>query len=82
MHDLFLPIKDAPKDGSMLLLLCEFEEGALEDSEELQVTIGFNQLADIGEDIWQIAGWDWCHDCFTTAIAKPIGYLPYPKAAL
>ena len=72
------PADTAPKDGTMLRLLVNYEDGsgALEDADEAW-TIGFNSLENTGEDEWQIAGWNWCHDCFTDGRGKVIGWLPF-----
>lgn len=67
----------APKDGTMLRLLVEPDPEAhtsFEDSENHYETIGFNTLADTGEDEWNFAGWDWSHDCFTTGHGKVVGW--------
>ncbi|MBD1995171.1 hypothetical protein H6G00_00825 [Leptolyngbya sp. FACHB-541] len=58
---------NAPKDGSLLLLRVKVTEDCehrLED-EEIFTTIGFNNLANTGDDKWQLVGWNWCGDCFT-----------------
>jgi hypothetical protein len=51
------------------------------DSREPYETIGFNQMKDTLEDVWQFAGWDWCHDCITEGQGDVIGWLPFENAA-
>lgn len=70
------PAESAPKDGTMLRLHVLFEENAVEDDDGNGITIGFNSLENTGEDIWEIAGWDWSHDKFTAAKGKVMGWLP------
>jgi hypothetical protein len=69
-------MKDAPRDGTMLRLLVEFDEGSFEDSDDPCWTIGFNNLSNTDEDRWQFAGWCWTHDVITEGSGKPIGWLP------
>lgn len=66
----------APKDGTIVRLLVQYEEGSFEDSDEPCPTIGTNSLANTGEDEWQFAGWDWCNDRFTQGHGEPKGWLP------
>lgn len=69
----------APKDGTMLRLLVVPDQGAFtsfEDNLNPYVTIGFNNLADTGEDQWEFAGWDWSQDYFITGRGQVIGWLP------
>ena len=75
-----LPMPIAPKDGSMVRLLVDFTEGNLEDTNEPQWTIGFNNHANTGEDQWQFAGWNWSHDCFTEGSGTPVGWAPFHAA--
>lgn len=75
------PMDTAPKDGSMLRLFCRFDgdssTGAFEDADE-GWTIGTNNLANTGEDVWDIVGWDWMQDTFRQAhTAQPLGWLPF-----
>lgn len=72
-----LPMKSAPKDGTLLRLLVMFEEGPLEDDNTKPIwTIGFNSLNDSGLDLWQFAGWNWTHDCFCEGTGTPVGWFP------
>lgn len=77
------PIATAPKDGTMLRLWVDYTdegENPLEDQHQAW-TIGFNQLADTEEDVWEFAGWSWEQDCFTAGIGKVIGWLPFHPSA-
>lgn len=75
-------MKTAPRDGTFLRLLVQFTEHDLEDHDESHgprpttVTIGFNNLDNTEEDLWQFAGWDWCQDVITEGRGTPIGWLP------
>lgn len=77
----------APKDGTMLHLLIRPGQEDLDaftsfhDSREPYETIGFNQMKDTLEDVWQFAGWDWCHDCITEGHGEVIGWLPFGSQA-
>ena len=74
----FSPMETAPKDGTMLRLLVDYSgDGAnpLEDATQAW-TIGFNNLADTEDDVWQFAGWSWEQDCFTEGHGEVIGWLP------
>jgi hypothetical protein len=72
----------APKDGTMLRLLVEFEHHATEDGEGPQATIGSNTWDNHHDfDKWQFAGWNWEQDCYTQGIGKPVGWLPMLDAA-
>ncbi len=67
----------APKDGTMLRLLVnpdKEEFTAFDDSLTPFETVGFNNLADTGEDRWEFAGWDWQQDCFITGRGEVIGW--------
>lgn len=78
----WLPMETAPKDGTLVRLLVEFENHATEDGEGPQPTIGSNTADNTGEDIgWQFAGWCWTHDCYTQGEGKPVGWLPMLAAA-
>lgn len=73
------PMETAPRDGTIIRLLVEFEDLALEDDTSKPIwTIGGNTSANTGEnpDLWQFAGWCWTHDRFTEGVGKPIGWLP------
>ena len=67
----------APKDGSMLWLLVDYDQGEhpLEDAPQTW-TIGFNNLDNTGDDEWQFAGWNWSQDHFTEGKGTVIGWLP------
>jgi len=78
------PAITAPQDGSMVRLLLDYTEGdgALEDKTQAW-TIGYNTLADTGEDEWIIVGWNWSQDCWCDGRGKIIGWVPFvPEAAI
>lgn len=77
----WMPMDTAPKDGTLLRLLIEFSSHAIEDEEGPLATIGVNQKAHTGEDVWQFVGWDWEQDCFTGGLGNPVGWLPMLAAA-
>ncbi len=66
----------APRDGTMVQLLVEFDENATEDTDGPAPTIGANNFDNDGEDRWQFAGWCWSHDHFTEGKGTPVGWLP------
>lgn len=68
-------IATAPRDGTMLRLLVEFEDHSTEDADQAP-TIGANNFDNDGEDRWQLAGWCWSHDHFTEGKGVPVGWLP------
>lgn len=72
----WLLIETAPKDGTLLRLLVDFERHATEDSAGPTPTIGANGCLNDGEDVWKFAGWDWGCDCFTEGEGVPVGWLP------
>jgi hypothetical protein len=73
----WLPMETAPRDGTLLILLVEFDEHATEDTTEAAPTIGSNNYAHDGEDRWQFAGWCWTHDHWTEGKGTPVGWLPF-----
>src|SRR5690606_942024 len=70
------PIETAPRDGTIIRLLVEFEDHATEDTEGPAWTIGHNSRDNTGDDEWQLAGWCWNHDHYTEGRGKPVGWLP------
>jgi hypothetical protein len=73
------PMETAPRDGTMVRLLVQFEENATEDTPEPAWTIGACNDDNVGEDErigWQFAGWCWEHDHFTEGKGAPVGWLP------
>ena len=78
----WLPIETAPKDGTLILLLCNSTDDpngdfATEDQDWWR-TIGHNTFSNSGVDHWDIAGWCWSHDCFTEGHGMPTHWLPLP----
>lgn len=71
-----MPLETAPKDGTIVRLLVQFEHGNLEDTPEPQWTIGENSKDNTGEDVWQFAGWNWSHDVFCEGTGKVLSWLP------
>lgn len=76
MQEQVRSMETAPRNGTMLRLLVEFEAHATEDGPGPFWTIGANCFGNDGIDKWQFAGWDWCHDCFTQGEGKVVGWLP------
>ncbi|WLD56919.1 hypothetical protein NFC81_09265 [Salinispirillum sp. LH 10-3-1] len=71
------PTDTAPRDGTLLRLLVQYEEHPLDDDNtQPQETIGFNTLDQSGIDDWHFAGWDWSHDSFAQGIGEVVGWLP------
>lgn len=73
--DEWLDMASAPRDGTMLRLLVQFEEHSTEDAAQAP-TIGANNFDNDGEDRWQFAGWCWSHDHFVEGKGVPVGWLP------
>ena len=68
-------MSSAPRDGTLLRLLVEFEEHPTEDADHAP-TIGANNFDNDEEDCWKFAGWCWTHDHFTEGKGVPVGWLP------
>ncbi|AWH36630.1 hypothetical protein C1929_07630 [Stenotrophomonas sp. ZAC14D1_NAIMI4_6] len=69
----------APRDGTMVRLLVQFEDNATEDTAKPAWTIGACNDNYLGEDErtgWRFAGWCWTHDHFTEGKGVPVGWLP------
>ena len=73
-------VETAPKDGQLIALLVDYSNTPtwtpFEDK-NVSWTIGFNSYEHTGDDLWEIVGWDWQHDCFTNAEAKILGWRPF-----
>lgn len=69
------PVETAPRDGTMLRLLVEFEEHSTEDDQQAP-TIGANNFDNDGDDDWKFAGWCWTHDHFVQGKGLVVGWLP------
>lgn len=74
----WLNIKEAPKDGTLLLLLVQFIEHETEQSDYAR-TIGHNNFNNDNEDCWLFAGWCWDLDYWTEGKGIPIAYQLLPK---
>ena len=77
------PISTYKKDGTLVLLL--FADGTdashpTEDDEHWR-TIGQNDEENTGDDFWNVAGWDWCHDNFIpySRTVTPTHWCPLPE---
>lgn len=78
------PMGTAPRDGTMVRLLVQFDEHATEDTEGPAWTIGACNDDNVGDDEhigWQLAGWCWDHDHFTEGKGTPVGWLPLIDAS-
>ena len=75
---------DPPKDGTMVCLLVDYSGDGVAPLEDALTawTIGYNTLADTGEDEWIMVGWDWCHDCYCQGSGKIIGWAPFAPTEL
>jgi hypothetical protein len=65
----------APRDGTLLRLLVEFDEHSTEDEDQAP-TIGANNFDNDEQDEWLFAGWCWTHDHWVQGKGAPIGWLP------
>ena len=72
------PIEIAPRDGTIILLCVHFQDHALEDNDEDQVTLGTNYYDNTGDHEWRLVGWDWQFDEFREAPAEVISWMPMP----
>lgn len=73
------PMDTAPRDGTMVRLLVQFDDHATEDTAGPAWTIGANNDDNVGDDEregWRFAGWCWDHDHFTEGKGTPVGWLP------
>lgn len=73
------PMDSAPRDGTMVRLLVQFDDHATEDTAGPAWTIGSCNDDNVPEDQWvgwQFAGWCWAHDHFTEGRGTPVGWLP------
>lgn len=69
----------APKDGRLLRLQVQFTANQMDDDDKVQETIGHNCRDNTGLDLWQFAGWNWSHDCFTQGEGTVVGWLPFSE---
>lgn len=83
-QDGWQPIETALKDGTLILLLVPASdecEGLLEDS-TVGRTIGSWAVKTTGEEGWNFAGWDWCHDAYVEGGGEPTHWQPLPPPPL
>lgn len=82
------PMNTAPRDGTLVLLLiapdCPVDArlNPLEDTAGPSRTIGHNNYDNDGENLWQFAGWSWCHDHYTEGKGTPLAWQPLPGLAV
>lgn len=69
------PMETAPRDGTMVRLLVDFDEHSTEDGLDPAWTIGAITNDELDAE-FQFAGWCWDHDHFTEGKGKPVGWLP------
>lgn len=71
----------APRDDTTLLLLIapDGREHPLEDTEGYSRTIGHNGFDNTGDDVWQFAGWCWCHDHYVEGKGQPVAWQHTPE---
>ena len=72
----FRPLDTAPRDGTMIRVLVDFEEHSTEDTDDLVWTMGAWMNDDLGGMDWQFVGWCWTHDHFTDGKGTVVGWLP------
>lgn len=76
------PITTAPRDGTLVLLLIapsDNRDHPLEDTSGCSRTIGHNNFACDGEDVWLFAGWCWDHDHYIQGVGTPVSWQPIPE---
>lgn len=71
----YLPMEDAPEDGTMVRLLASHPHATTRDDSKAFWTIGLHT-----DEGWQAAGWDWSHDTFISCKPIPLGWLPMEPA--
>lgn len=76
------PMDTAPRDGTMLRLLVQFDDHSTDDTDGPAWTIGYcSKPHPDDDDNWQFAGWCWDHDHFTEGKGTPVGWLPLIDAS-
>lgn len=77
----WLPMRTAPRDGTLLRLLVRFKENSTEACDTAP-TLGLNGFHFSEVDEWQFAGWCRKHDEFTAGKGTPVGWLPLFEAQI
>lgn len=72
-----LPMETAPRDGTIVRLLVDFDEHATDDGPEPSWTIGAIMAVGEPDAEFQFAGWCWDHDHWTEGKGTPVGWLPF-----
>ena len=77
--ELWRPMNSAPTDGTLVNLLIEGGEHALED-ESMHRSVGSFVVEGGAEEdpTWNFAGWCWHQDCYCRGTGTPVGWLPLP----
>ena len=71
------PADTAPKDGTLIELVVDYTDGHSPLMDAIRAcTVGWNGLADTGEDEWHFFGWDWCQDHVRGGAGKVIAWRP------
>ncbi|HBG51939.1 MAG TPA: hypothetical protein DDW89_09055 [Gammaproteobacteria bacterium] len=71
-------MREAPRDGTMILLYVRQPRHAWDESGKPQLTLGCNMRDNYADDVWRMAGWDWRRDRICEGDGQPIGWLPLP----
>lgn len=72
------PMSTAPKDGTLVRLLVDFDAHPTDDNESdpHYPTIGANNFENDELDEWLFAGWCWTYDRWTQGEGTPVGWMP------
>ena len=77
----WIPIEQAPRDGTLLILAIEPEgrQHPLSDSADYTLSFGFNEFDDSEIDRWQFMGYYWDYDQIVDGVGRPRYYQLAPK---